>query len=476
MESVGTKNSRLGFEAPAPHIVVVCPSCKTSFAVETAAVAALEVPRFHCSRCDDIFVLKDTDFDSRPSSLHSQSLTRPTHSQFNRPTPVTSNAVPQQSLIKPSDFSISPSIAPSPPARQASPARQGVESATDSSTTFAAQLQTQPPPTSRSTTPVEPETRHRESVRSEFSLLSKGFLDNDESNSEPLEPAHGTPCQELEAHVAQQASSPEHVLSPQIEAELSSRKFVLSDPTPQSTVKNSPATIKNSPAPQATTPATEVYRPTPPPKRSEPLQPDVAAITSQGARFSARTQGLITMSTPLLASMIFILVFSYCARISPQSIDSLLQFALPSFTKASSAHLPPSTLSVKDISFTFEKTHSKELVGLVSGSITNSGRKALEGVELEALGFNERGEIIMSSRAPLKSALRNEKISDLPLETVKRYQGALNARDSSIAANETVPFTIALVDSTSSDGEDAGDATLDLSQVKYFSARIFSVR
>lgn len=161
---------------------------------------------------------------------------------------------------------------------------------------------------------------------------------------------------------------------------------------------------------------------------------------------------------------------------SPQSIDALVQFAIPSFAKSSAIHLPPSTLQVKQIAFNFEKTRSKDVVGLVTGSITNSGGRAVQGVELEALGFNERGEIVMSSRAPLKSALLNEKISDLSLETVKRYQGSLNARDSSIAAQETVPFTIALVDSKGSDDEESGELAVDLSEVKYFSARIFSVR
>lgn len=37
--------------------VIQCPACNTKFAVETATVANIEDPRFHCSRCDNVFEL-----------------------------------------------------------------------------------------------------------------------------------------------------------------------------------------------------------------------------------------------------------------------------------------------------------------------------------------------------------------------------------------------------------------------------------
>lgn len=37
------------------HEIVECPACNTKFAVEAHVIAAHEVPRFHCSRCDHIF-------------------------------------------------------------------------------------------------------------------------------------------------------------------------------------------------------------------------------------------------------------------------------------------------------------------------------------------------------------------------------------------------------------------------------------
>ena len=113
---------------------------------------------------------------------------------------------------------------------------------------------------------------------------------------------------------------------------------------------------------------------------------------------------------------------------------------------------------------------------MVSGSLFNQSGKSIEGVELEALGFNERGEIVLSSRSPLKSALSQEKISDLPLDTVRRYQSEINAREATIAGKENVPFTIALINNRNQDTEDTESEPVDLSKVKYFSARVFSVR
>ena len=474
MESVGTKSPRIGFEAPAPHIVVACPSCKTSFAVETAAVAALETPRFHCSRCDDVFVLKDSASDTRPGPLQVQSLTRNNASSFSRTAPVTNRAVNQESLIKPSDFSISaPSYSQpshsqpshsqpshSQPSTYSAPSALGVAAPKAASPNNAQSVSQIRPTTEETSNGQQSTTKSSPTPRSELSLLSQGFLDAEDSSASETIPAQSsTP---IEATIAP-------VLAPVTinhTEEPSPRKFVLSDPTPQPS-KPVQAKIES--------PTTEAYRPTPP-RRSETVQTDLASVAAQGRRFSPRTQGLISMSLPILGVMVALLGLSYTARISPQSIDALANAALPSFAKESVSHLPPNKLSVRNISFKFKKTRSKETIGVVTGSITNETGKSIVGVEVEALGFNDRGEIVLSSRAPLRSALGNEKIADLSLETVRRFQSSLNAREASIAPKETIPFTVALVNNRGESGDETEDDSLDLSKVKYFSARIFSVR
>lgn len=438
MESTGPKNDRIGFEAPAPHVVIMCPSCKTSFAVETAVVASLETPRFHCSRCDDIFVLKDIPANSKATpSLQAQSLSRKQNEMTHR---IAAASPMRESLIKPSDFSITPStetFAIPEPAAQIAVDQNAAE---------------QPP---------EEQIEAPKTPRSALSLLSQGFIESEE----PLPSEEEAPV--VEARVFEPL--------PVVE-EVSSRKFVLSDPVlVQKTFQPPPTAAKATPATQPTSSIkTEPYRP-PLPKRSEPQQSELPSLPAEGRRFSPRMQGLITLSLPILAALTTLLGLSYSARLSPSSVDAVANLAMPSFAKGAVSHLPPSSLTIRNISFKFEKTRSKEVVGVVRGSVFNQGGKPIEGVELEALGFNDRGEIVFSSRAPLKSALSQEKISDLTLDTLRRYQSELNARDASIAGKENVPFTIALLSDNSRDGEDTDTEPADLSEVKYFSARVFSV-
>ena len=475
MESVGTKSYRqrasdtVGFEAPAPHIVVVCPSCKTSFAVETAAVAALETPRFHCSRCDDIFIMKDAPADMLPlgavnvQSITVQSLTpggHPLRSQHNR----ARGPVPE-SLIKPSDFSLGNS---------SSAPKAFIEPNFDA--------------------PVEP-TRE---ARSELSLLSRSIEDTsietpsveeDFTFEAPTAPQAPTTCvgKEPPAPVEEMAPANGFVVTPvatQAPA-MSSRQFVLADPpptlpdhalTPHRTKTQIPQTQKSTITPpqvSSKAPAltdTESYRPAPQARRTETHNTQ----TSEPRRFSARTHSLISMGAPLLGSLAVLLGLSYCAQVSPRSVDALMNNLTPSALRDSVQAPAPSSLGVKNLRLSFKKTRNREFIPVVTGTVLNESGRSFADVELEVIGFNGRGEIIASSRAPLRSALANENVSELSLETVASYQHALAAKDSAIKAKEAVPFTIALINGREMDGE-MGSSEFDPSQVKYFSARIFSI-
>jgi predicted Zn finger-like uncharacterized protein len=464
MESVGTKSYRqrasdtVGFEAPAPHIVVVCPSCKTSFAVETAAVAALETPRFHCSRCDDIFIMKDAPADMLPlGGVNVQSLThggythRPPQSRVRGPVP--------ESLIKPSDFSLG--------ANTTAP-KAFIEPNFDA--------------------PVEPSAESR----SELSLLSRNVEEPQVEESAivdtvTFEAPAAPSIEKVSAPLQTPSPTTAFVVAPAAPAQpLSSRQFVLADPTPtlpehalsqpRAKAHVTPAKKPASTPPAATPTArpvneTESYRLTPQPRRNE--TPNVRPSESQ--RFSIRTQSLISMGAPILASLAALLGLSYCAQVSPQSVDALVQYVTPSVLKESAQSTPPSTLGVKNLRISFKKTRNREFIPLITGTVTNESGRAFDDVELEVIGFNGRGEIIASSRAPLRSALDKENVSELSLETVASSQQELAAKDSSIKAREAVPFTIALLNGRQMD-QGVDIAEFDPSQVKYFSARIFSVK
>jgi len=468
MESVGTKSYRqrasdtVAFEAPAPHIVVVCPSCKTSFAVETAAVAALETPRFHCSRCDDIFIMKDAPADMLPlgmlplGGVNVQSLThggqphRSSQSRVRGPVP--------ESLIKPSDFSLG-------------------------TNTTAPKAFIEPNFDAPVDTSID--------TRSELSLLSRSVEEPraEQSADEDVvtfEAPAAASIGEVSAPLLNPSPTNAFVVAPAAPTQpLSSRQFVLADPTPtlpdhalsQARAKTQMAPAqKPASASPATTPTarplseTESYRPTPQPRRAEAQ----SAQPSDSRRFSTRTQSLISMGAPILGSLAVLLGLSYCAQVSPQSVDALINYITPSPLKESVQTRPPSSLSVKNLHISFKKTRNREFIPLVTGTVLNESGRAFGDVELEVIGFNGRGEIIASSRAPLRSALGKENVSELSLETVASSQQELAAKDSSINAREAVPFTIALLNGRQMD-EGVDVAEFDPSQVKYFSARIFSI-
>ena len=94
-----------------PHILVACPSCRTKFAVESSAIASLEVPRFHCSRCDTVFVVEEPREEDPLSTAGSPPpaqnprwvLTDPVKTLLPDPPQHEAHASP---ALKPSDFSI----------------------------------------------------------------------------------------------------------------------------------------------------------------------------------------------------------------------------------------------------------------------------------------------------------------------------------------------------------------------------------
>jgi len=188
------------------------------------------------------------------------------------------------------------------------------------------------------------------------------------------------------------------------------------------------------------------------------------------SKLSTRARSLTYLSAPVVAAMGLLLTIGYSSYLAPQTLDAGLRAVVPSLITGPTSKLPPSELSVQEISLEFVKTQSHEGIGIVRGVVHNNADSTLNNVRLEALGFDDRGQIVVRAQAPLRSALAREKASDLSLATVRKFQESLSASSSKIAAGERVAFSIALLDSSS------GEAMpVDLSKVRYFSARVFSV-
>jgi hypothetical protein len=191
-------------------------------------------------------------------------------------------------------------------------------------------------------------------------------------------------------------------------------------------------------------------------------------------KLSTRNRSLMVMGIPLLLTLGSLLLLTPLTTLSPQSIGALIETAATSIISSPISQTPPSSLAIKNASLRFVRTRSNESLAVISGELVNTSNSKISGVNLEALVFNRRGEMLASSRAQLHSALAKENVTDLNLTTVRKFQNSLNARSASIGGGETVPFTIAILNESVSGGN-SEDHLLDLTRVKYFSARVFSV-
>lgn len=443
----GSDDPALSLESAEPHVVVACPSCQTKFAVESSAVAALEVPRFHCSRCDNIFVMKDSD---RSMSSNSTANIRQLGQQISS----ADNDTPRWTLSDPDKFigDLSDKTPANNPAQMGVPKPAVMKSALKTGD-FSIGFQPHSPP-SGLTQLTQTESI---SLESGFSLLAQGQL-----NIRAHSPANG-PEPIPSAHFRSPESASSH--------------FELTNPQAKPVARSSYVTPSYNNA-SIPTPGREPHISAENERELLELgrtDPRSGLFTRLFATLSEHSKGLVALSAPLLALVLVLVGLSYSARISPRSIGALFDILLPSIITRSTPELPPSNLAVRDISLKFVRTRTRETVAIVTGSVLNATGQNFDGVTIEALGFNERGEIIVSSHAPLHSALARERISDLELSTVSKFQHALGARSASIAPNEGVPFTIALLNDESASAENEPLRALDLSKVKYFSARVFSV-
>jgi hypothetical protein len=426
-----------------PHIVVACPSCCTKFAIESSLVASYEVPRFHCSRCDAIFELQQQQAPVSTATPSQRWVLDDTTQKAPRNDDASSSVLTQTPL-KSTDFTLG--TIPNPDTFEPRAEFEPIENRAGLS------ILGFRPTASR---------RHSSSLtRSEAQSLAA---------APPLESPRRQPAIEQSDPFAlfdapDETPAPGPALGPAPGPALGTVQT--SPPTSPSkgmsigNHSHHPQPIKHS---NATT------------SRAEPLTASVQHSASNVrppadtarrffSRLSERTQGLVRLSIPVMVTIGILTAFSVATRFMPLTMDSVFGAVVPGFIAGRAAHLPPPEISVQDLNLHLEKTQSKETLPVIRGFVNNSSESTFEDVSIEALGFNARGELLVRARAPLRSALSREKISDLPLETVKKFQNALSASDASIKGGEKVAFSVALF------LQDAAPQ-----EVTYFSARVFSV-
>lgn len=414
-----------------PHIVVACPSCCTKFAIESSLVASYEVPRFHCSRCDAIFELQHQQATATSAAPPQKWVLDDPSQKAPRNNDARSSEA-MQTPLKSTDFTLG--AIPNPDTFEPRGEFEPIENRAGLS------ILGFRPTASR---------RHSSSLtRGEAqSLVATPPLESPKSHA-----AFGPSNSFALFDAPDRSVAPKGVQTPPASPQLKDAVPGTPNHLPQA------ATHRATTAPRAEPLATSPHNSTADVRHPADGTPRLLS------RLSETTQGLIRLSIPVVATLGLLTAFSITTRLMPLTMDSVFGAVIPGFIAGRAAHLPPQELSVQDLNLHLEKTQSKETLPVIRGFVSNSSDSTFEDVSIEALGFNARGELLVRARAPLRSALSREKISDLPLETVKKFQNALSASDASIKGGEKVAFSVALF------LQDAAPQ-----DVTYFSARVFSV-
>jgi predicted Zn finger-like uncharacterized protein len=474
-----------------PHIIVACPSCSTKFAVESSLVAAVEDPQFHCSRCDQVFSLDEVstvlhrDLTGRDSPASAHDNASEDGTQERSPNNSETRASTEPAYVETNEQRGRHTNAFSTPAPYNPPsqAHGTTASALGSTNTIPAPIRA-----------------------SDFSVASTSHL---QSPTEGLPPftteqkplqEEFTPTQTLNAgaHYSSPSSSPTSshtntgwvILPEEITSQISSRGTDLNSKQLNSSLQTveSETTLVSTEPPAAanlppavkpnliTAPAPVVdgsKRAAATSQISKGVQQELQFNRAHNSSELTRMQSLALAAAPLFIVLAALFIGSYSIRLSPDTLGAAVTKVTSIFGGVSPV-LPPVELTVSKVSLKGVRIASKELVPVVTGVLTNRSQFTADGVTLEALGFDGRGELLISAQAPLRSALGREKLSELSLDTLKKFQRSLGARSALIKPGEEVPFTIALIPDGSREDQPSL-ADINLSQLKYFSARVFAV-
>jgi len=396
-------------------LVVQCHACATRFALDPAVVAGISEPRFHCSRCDHVFTLSIQD---SLRSSHEES----NRFDFEDPHPASNGGLARQ-VTQASSYQ--------------APSLQGGG---------VGSLSREERANSTIPTPIQ---------QSEFSLGT---------STSPISKAQDVPK-------PKEVSKTGPIEHPKFVAKEESIEEAAEKSPPKPRPVDLPDKAKKgwfAPLTDAVTrPGTDRNTESAVGRHAREQGPVDQIVSPRSPIQFSQLSPLTLAVLPLFAAVAVLLLFSYIVWVSPGGFGVSVTRTFPGIGKSLPA-LPPKDLATSQVAIQFVKLQSKELVPVISGVVTNYSTQPIEGVTLQALGFDERGEVLISAEAPLRSALSREKVSELSITDVARFQTSLSARKSSIAPSETVPFTIALLEQDGS-----GDPKLD--RIKYFSARVFSI-
>lgn len=397
------------------QIIIQCPSCQTKFALDAEVLEGVDEPRFHCSRCDHVFNMEE----SKPpfvSALEDSSINEAAGNvtgpdvDFAPPPPPRPRAqIPSRSLEI--------------PAKPHEPLRAS-------------------PPHERVTDEFSFGDAQGSQMEFDFGALDRAIENrlafHEDSSSErsrfPMRPI-----------------SMESESSPPSEEDLPASKQYdfIAEPLPREDFTS----LKR------TAPETELA--------SAPDLFPGAAIDSTTISASARAsycdwRGVWFFAAPLAVFLVFLAVFSFSMRANP----ALAAWVSQSFF-SSAPRLAPPGLYIKNSRISTVTLDNGERAHIVSGKVVNNTNHIFRQIALEAISFDETGQILAKTRIDGSTTLAKTRIKSLIPDMIRAIQKARPAKNWRLTPGEEHNFALALGLDNLSD---------EISRGKFFSVRIYSVK
>lgn len=169
-------------------------------------------------------------------------------------------------------------------------------------------------------------------------------------------------------------------------------------------------------------------------------------------------RGLAYVGGPILGCLAILGIVSLYIGTDVQSSGKVIAALFPE-----AAQVPPAGLHIEQTDFRKISLDDGESVHIISGTIANDTEQRFEDLQIEGQLFDSGGAVVARALVNAASDLSKTRLKSLTPEMILSMQSPKAKSHFDLAAGETQPFTIAVVE-----GEPQRAA--------YYSARIFSVK
>lgn len=406
--------SSLGKPKSVDSIIIQCPHCQTKFALDGGRLEGIENPRFHCSRCDQMFSHNETSIISTVTSEPQKSPTSfsipKTIDKGYQPeppidAPVTNTQSNFESSTQPLRMTIEKTITEDPSGIEPSQIEflfGGEASSLSSSLTqsYVAEPKVSAPAF----------TENKKDLDSERSTLINDIFDEIESTKKQAI----TEAQALANRT--KLCSIVDFEKPQVSSVTQSQS---TEPklTSTSMLKDFSLTSKQNPIQTSLADA---------PKRKPPLSAWQSA-------------------TLLITSIILFVGFFALLGIGLISSPKFAQAFTGVF--ASGAPIsPPPGLMIADSTFKQVALDNGEKVSVISGNLVNHSERTIKEVNIDGIAFNNTGGIITAVQGRASSPLSSTRLKSLSLEMIQMLQTRGGTKKFVLKPDASIPFSIVLTD------------------------------